>query len=187
MNEIQKAKEFAIKAHQDQRRKYTDDPYWYHLRNVVEILRASFKDCTLPTDYFFSNYMEKVYQIAWLHDVIEDTKITRMEITTNFDNFVADGVLWLSDTTPLSAGNRKYRKERYAKQINCAPTHIQLIKYADLIDNLFSIVNYDPNFARIYVAEKRYLLNLMDKAKFCSLAKTADILCSRCEAELGLI
>ena len=41
---------------------------------------------------------------------------------------------------------------------------VQTIKVADLIDNTPSIVQHDPDFARVYLREKRDLLNVLTLA-----------------------
>ena len=41
---------------------------------------------------------------------------------------------------------------------------VQTIKVADLIDNTPSIVEHDPDFARVYLREKRDLLNVLTLA-----------------------
>jgi (p)ppGpp synthase/HD superfamily hydrolase len=56
---INKAKEFAIKHHGEQ--KYGDRPYSFHLDQVVSYL--------VP-------YGETAQVIGYLHDVVEDTDVT---------------------------------------------------------------------------------------------------------------
>ena len=42
-------------------------------------------------------------------------------------------------------------------------TPAQTIKLADLIDNSASITKYDPKFAKVYMKEKKDLLEVLDK------------------------
>lgn len=60
----EKAIQFATVAHGDQKRKFSGDPYMIHPLRVAGRL---------------SNYADKV--IAILHDVIEDTDITRNDLS----------------------------------------------------------------------------------------------------------
>jgi hypothetical protein len=39
----------------------------------------------------------------------------------------------------------------------------QSVKYCDLINNTASIVERDPSFAVAYLAEKKYILSIMNK------------------------
>ena len=45
-----------------------------------------------------------------------------------------------------------------------APAEAQTIKVADLISNTRSIVAHDPGFAKLYLEEKRMLLEVLTKA-----------------------
>ena len=60
-----KAIRFCITAHGDQKRKYTEMPYWHHPVNVSNIL----------IDSGISNI--DMVCAAILHDTVEDTKATQ--------------------------------------------------------------------------------------------------------------
>ena len=98
--------------------------------------------------------------IAWLHDCVEDQGITLQELNDKFGIVITNGVLLLSD---LEEGNRAERKRLSRERLAKAPPEIQTIKYADLISNTSSIVQFDPKFAEVYLEEKRLLLEVMDK------------------------
>jgi len=74
---------------------------------------------------------------------------------------VAAGVRWLSD---METGNRAERKRLSRERLAQAPGWVQTIKRADLVSNTSSIVLHDPNFARVYLREKRDLLDVLTKA-----------------------
>ncbi len=152
MNEfvmVDYAKYFAIGAHGNQKRKYTNLPYWTHLQEVVSIL---FKYCPDITSYI----------VAWLHDTVEDTWVTCFDIQEHFNDEIA---LYVSQLTIPSNdfGNRKKRMNYYNSQLAESCPLVQTVKYADLLDNTSSIEQYDPDFAKIYLKEKRALLPLIDK------------------------
>ena len=50
----------------------------------------------------------------------------------------------------------------------------QTIKVADLIDNTKTIVEYDPKFAPVYLAEKALLLDVLTKADQALLEKARE-------------
>src|SRR5688572_9042948 len=109
---IEKAKAFAATKHAGQRRKYTDEPYAAHLLAVVGILaRHGIRD-------------PNVLAAAYLHDTVEDTKITIAEILEAFNAPVAELVYWLTDT---ETGNRKVRMMMAAWRLGRAPWHAKLI------------------------------------------------------------
>lgn len=148
------AMEFAREAHKDQRRKYTNAPYFDHLAEVAGIAMSVGWHYPKPhPDIFMA--------VCWLHDTIEDTQVTSSDIQYRFGPDVAEGVLWLSD---LESGNRAERKAASRKRLADAPAWLQTIKVADLISNTGSIVQYDPKFAVAYLEEKRLLLDVLTKA-----------------------
>jgi len=146
-NLIEKAKYFAIAAHGaiNQTRKYTGESYYYHCESVANLVESV-------------NGTDEMVAAAWLHDVVEDTAIEIGMIDAMFGQEVADYVWWVTDT---EQGNRKERKKAALIRLGNAPTNAQTIKLADMIDNTSSIIKYDPNFAKVYMAEKRDLLEVL--------------------------
>lgn len=139
---------FFREAHKDQKRKYTGNPYSDHLAEVAGIVAA-----VHPAQF--------VIATAWGHDSVEDQGITYQELLERFGLTVADGILLLSD---LESGNRAERKAASRRRLAAAPGWVQTIKCADLISNTSSIVQHDPDFAVVYLEEKRLLLDVLTKA-----------------------
>ena len=111
------------------------------------------------------NQIEINTEATDLHDVIEDTEITKEDIVTEFGADVADMVVALSDPPKVEGGpNRKARKAMDRDRLSKASASVQTIKVADMIDNTESIVAHDPKFAKIYLEEKRLLLDVLTKA-----------------------
>lgn len=148
MNIIDRAKEIATYYHRNQFRKYTGEPYIIHPENVVNILKTI--DAT-----------SEMLSAAWLHDVVEDTECTNDIIEKEFGRTISIMVEMLTDVSKKEDGNRLTRKtidrEHTARACPC----VKSIKLADLIDNTNSIVNYDKNFARVYLQEKEALLEVL--------------------------
>lgn len=157
---LQRFFEFVKEKHSDQKRKYTNEPYFNHLLNVAKILsRVSKKETDIA--------------IALGHDLLEDTNCCRKELFNNcviagFQDIDAEsitfGVVLLTDQftkEDYPELNRERRKTLEAHRLGDNPPNIQTIKYADLIDNTKSIVKHDLKFAKIYVSEKRELLEQM--------------------------
>lgn len=145
---------FAREVHKAQRRKYTGNPYADHLAEVAGIAMSIGWRCPeVHPDAFMA--------VCWLHDSMEDQGVTHGTLTDRFGIKVADGVQWLSD---LEEGNRAQRKAASRARLAQAPGWVQTIKCADLISNTSSIVEHDPDFARVYLAEKRALLDVLTRA-----------------------
>ncbi len=147
---IERAALFSRAAHQavGQRRKYTGEPYWQHPATVAEMVSAV--------------EAAEMIAAAHLHDVLEDTAVTALDIEECFGQRVATLVQELTDQfIDPEIGNRAHRKELERDRLAQVSPEAQTIKYADLIDNTISIVARDRGFARVYLAEKRRLLEVM--------------------------
>lgn len=141
---------FAEQAHRSvgQIRKYTGEPYIVHPQSVAEIVQS------IPHD-------ENMVCAALLHDVVEDTPVTLLQIERRFGEDVALLVADLTDISTKEMGNRKIRKEVDRQHIAKASPRAKTIKLADLIHNTESIVANDPGFAKVYLAEKRLLMEVL--------------------------
>lgn len=153
MNTVEKAKVFATAAHAavGQTRKYTGEPYVVHPIEVASIVERA-------------GGTEAMVAAALLHDVLEDTGVTFDVLEAEFGSEVAELVLWLTDVSKPEDGNRSTRKALDRQHSAAAPAEAQTIKVADLISNTRSIVAHDPNFAKVYLEEKRMLLEVLTKA-----------------------
>lgn len=148
LNVVQDALSFAKEAHGDQKRKYTGEPYWHHLVTVATLVARV-------------GGTPEMLQAALLHDTLEDTSVSFAELQEQFGATVAEYVLLLTDP-PHSFGNRAARKAEVVRRFrDIAPPQVKTIKLADLIDNTGSIVERDPSFAALYMAEKRELLEAL--------------------------
>ena len=99
MTIIERAELFATAAHgaTGQKRKYTDEPYVIHLREVALLVAEHGGD-------------DAMIAAAWLHDVVEDTAITLDEITAHFGEDVASLVFALTDVSrPRTATGQSAR------------------------------------------------------------------------------
>jgi len=147
IEKILEAVKFAVLAHKGQVRKYTGEPYVMHCLEVAQIVEP------------FAN--DDMICAALLHDTIEDCGVTRNEIADKFGDRVAELVWWITDQSKPEDGNRVARKAIDRAHIAKAPFDAQAIKLADLISNTSSIVAHDPDFAKVYLAEKKLLLDVM--------------------------
>jgi len=150
MNLIERARIFAIAAHsaKGQVRKYTNEPYWHHSQNVAGLVESV-------------SHTDEMIAAAWLHDVVEDTDVTIETIRLEFGDNVAELVNWLTDVSRPSDGNRAVRKAIDREHTAQSPAEAQTVKFADIIDNVSSIVKYDPSFAKVYLEEKKLLIDVM--------------------------
>lgn len=163
MSLVERARDFAVTAHGDQKRKYTGAPYVTHTQEVADIVRAAGGD-------------DAMVAAAHLHDVIEDTPATIDQVRDEFGDDVAALVLGMTDQVPLSFGNRKARKRAESDRLGAADARVQTIKLADIISNTPSIAEHDPGFARVYLAEMRYLAPLLVRGYVGLQRRAAELL-----------
>lgn len=114
---ILKAKRFACEAHEGQ--KYGEYSYDKHLCEVAGL-----------ANYFFDD--EEVIIASWLHDTIEDTKITFENIEAEFGTTIADAVSSVTKTKD---------KEETLKRIssNAIGTKVKVCdRYANMLETFVS-------------------------------------------------
>ena len=148
MTPLYRAIEFATHAHAGQKRKYTKNPYIYHPIAVMNLVAS------VP-------HTEDMLIAAVLHDVVEDTDVTLTAIRVVFGQEVAVLVEMLTDVSHPHDGSRRTRKTIDRAHTALASPEAKTIKLADLLDNTRSIVAHDPEFAKVYMAEKRLLLGVL--------------------------
>lgn len=162
MNLIEKAKAFAVAKHASQKRKFTGEPYVSHPLAVSELVASI-------------GAPETVVAAAILHDTLEDTDTTAAELRLAFGPAVAGLVVELTDVfVPGNGGNRAARKAKEAARLATVSADAQTIKVADIIDNTSSIVERDPDFAKVYLKEKAALLAVLTKANPALLAQAKE-------------
>jgi len=140
---------FAIGAHDavKQKRKYSGDPYWTHPQAVAQILmeHGYGDDAT-------------IINAACLHDVLEDTGVERGAIFALFGHetgWIVDGMT----KREYPGMNRAARMKAEAARLAQCGKKVKIVKLADSLHNTPDIIANDPDFARIYVPEKRHLLD----------------------------
>jgi (p)ppGpp synthase/HD superfamily hydrolase len=165
MDIVQKAQVYAMAAHASvkQLRKYTNEPYIVHPMEVASIV------ATVP------GATKDMLAAAILHDVIEDTGCTFTDIHMAFGIDIAGMVSWLTDVSKPEDGNRAARKAIDLAHTAQAPAYVKTIKLADIISNCKSIMEYDPNFAKIYLEEKRAQLAVLTEGDPELLARAREI------------
>lgn len=126
-----RALDFAARKHTAQRRKgEAHEPYINHLAEVALLLAEATEGKDL-----------NLVLAGLLHDTIEDTKTTYEELVEEFDKDVAGLVREVTDDKSLPKAERK------ELQVQTAPhksDRAKMIKIADKISNLQSILNSPP-------------------------------------------
>jgi (p)ppGpp synthase/HD superfamily hydrolase len=148
--------QFATKAHEGQKRKYTGEDYIVHPMSVAHLVEKHGGSLDMQA-------------AALLHDVVEDTVYTLADINALFGHDIATLVRWLTDTSKPEDGNRAVRKGIDRDRLAQAPAEAQFIKLADMIDNSVTIQIFDKSFAKLFMAEMKQLVDAMHKVAGSSL------------------
>ena len=98
---------------------------------------------------------------ALLHDTIEDTSVTEADVQKEFGSRIAKLVVELTDISKPEDGNRATRKAMDRDKLAKVSDDAQTIKLADLISNGKDIAINDPKFAKVFLNEKRQLLEVL--------------------------
>lgn len=147
---IADARLLAKAAHEavGQTRKYTGEPYWKHSEAVANrVWTATLHPVATAA--------------AWLHDVLEDTRVSRRLIEETCGLLVLSLVEQVTSVSRPEDGNRAARKAIDRAHLEQATQRAKMVKLADIIDNTGSIVAFDPAFARVYLRELDLLLPVL--------------------------
>ena len=132
---VKEAAYFAISAHGNQT--YDSYPYYYHLEEVVDILREF-------------GYTDDKYIVAgYLHDTLEDTAVSYNDIKERFGEEIAEIVFAVTDEL---GRNRKERKAKTYPKIKANKDAI-IVKLADRISNMRNSLLKGHKMSEMYIKE----------------------------------
>jgi len=137
IQEVYRAYLFSAEAHEGQKR-MTGEPYIYHPLAVAHIL------ATMQMDY-------KCLMAAILHDVIEDTAISKEQIAEAFDEEIAELVDGVSKLTKIDFRSKAEAQAANFRKMLLAMTkdiRIILIKLADRLHNMRTLGVMRPEKSR---------------------------------------
>jgi len=137
VSEVYRAYLFSAEAHEGQRR-LSGEPYIYHPVSVARILSHLHMD-------------HKCLMAAILHDVIEDTGISKDRLAEVFDQEIAELVDGVSKLTHLNFRSRaEAQAENFRKMLLAMTRDIRviLIKLADRLHNMRTLGVMKPRKAR---------------------------------------
>ena len=140
---VREASLFAQEVHKDQVRNYSKEKYFWHLMEVAMILEGAGCD-------------PEIVAAGFLHDCKEDQGVQHQTLVDQFGERIANLVEEVTD--PKVKGNRAFRVQAALEHLAKASPDAQSIKLADIISNVSTVVDQAPDFAHVYVPEKRRAL-----------------------------
>ncbi|MBN2878998.1 MAG: bifunctional (p)ppGpp synthetase/guanosine-3',5'-bis(diphosphate) 3'-pyrophosphohydrolase [Clostridia bacterium] len=139
---IQKAKEFAKKAHEGQFRE-SGEPYFVHPEHVAQILmELGLDDDTIAAGY--------------LHDVVEDCGYTYEDIEKNFNSKIAELVLSVTKLDKMKFASKEEAQAENTRNMMLAMAQdirVIFIKLADRLHNMRTL-QYRPQEKIIEVCKE---------------------------------
>jgi (p)ppGpp synthase/HD superfamily hydrolase len=147
---LQQAVAFAARAHQGQLRKDGRTPYASH----------PFRVCLIAAQVFGIHDPE-LLTAAVLHDTIEDTTTDYDDIAKAFGDSVAEWVRLLSKDKRLPETERE---EAYVQGIVTAGWQVQVLKFADIYDNLCDLDQLPAERRPQSLTRMRFYLDRMQTA-----------------------
>lgn len=130
---IEKAYEYSMWAHRDQRRR-SGDPYFIHPVGVASIISGLRLDVASVC-------------AGLLHDVVEDTEVTLEDVETRFGGEIAqlvDGVTKLNGIDFSSREDRQAESFRKMVDAMARDLRVLLVKLCDRLDNMRSLRHMKP-------------------------------------------
>ena len=150
MNKIEKAKEFATKAHKGQYRTGGEE-YIVHPIRVAENVKK-FKQ---------SSELDMLIAAAYLHDTIEDTNATYYDIVKEFGPGIASIVLEL--TTDEDMKNELGKKRYLQIKLKNMSSWALVVKLCDRLDNVTDLKKCSKEFIKKYVDETNEIIDYLEK------------------------
>ncbi len=150
--------EFATKKHEGQVRKFKEEAYIKHPKNVAKIIKENKK----------SHKINELLAAALLHDTLEDTNTTEQELKKNFGKLITSIVKEL--TTDENEKEKIGKKEYLANKMSNRSSWALVIKLADRLDNVSDIKNSPQEFKKKYIEETNFILKKIENNR--ELSKT---------------
>ena len=159
--------------HKQQTRNNGKVPYVTHLYGVRSVLESLIESCGEITD---ATLAKDLGNAALGHDLLEDTHVTKEEITANSNSRT------LALIEELTNPEDDAHTEKYMNQLHTASEEARLVKYADLIDNTLSVAYGLHDLGRDWI--KDFYLPILENTQkiladtnFTKYPKTAEEAC----------
>jgi len=156
-NIIEFAESFAASKHEGQMRK-NGEIFLVHPLTVGSYIKK----------YKKNDWFDELIAAAYLHDVLEDTDTTYVELANNFGYLIAGIVLELTTDEDMKAeiGKERYQAIRLKNMTSWALT----IKLCDRLHNTEDLEIVNPEFRERYTIQTQNILTFLEENR--ELTKT---------------
>lgn len=165
--DFNKALKFATEKHKGQVRRIDKTPYINHPIRVADMIKLYAPD---------DENLATLVASAYLHDTLEDTHTSFIELKDNFGLEVARIVMELS-TAPFDSDDVK--TAYLCRHLRFMSNKALTVKLADRLDNISDLANFDKSKMSVKIDQTEKMINAIQKGrhlnsiqrKFCKLIK----------------
>lgn len=145
---------WAIELHSGTNHRYgNNEPYVVHLRMVVNMVILYYKASLIP-----NKHLDLLISAAWLHDVIEDCRVSYNDVKQKVGSDVADLVYAL---TNLRGKNRAERAgDEYYKGIRDIK-YASFLKACDRLANYSYSIQTKSRMTKMYEKEMKHFFDVL--------------------------
>lgn len=136
---VKEAFNLAVQSHEGQLRKYTNEEYLVHLKEVATFISS------IPR-----NTHEEVIA-GLLHDVVEKGNISFDYIKENFGENIYQHIYYLSDIATLEDGNREARVIKNWNHFSQSNSKTKNIKAIDILSSARTTMLCDAKYGETYM------------------------------------
>jgi (p)ppGpp synthase/HD superfamily hydrolase len=149
MDIVERARVFATAAHAavGQLRKYTNEPYIVHPKQVAQFVETA-------------GGTPEMIAAAWLHDVVEDCGVSVRDLIHLFGTKVSNLVWELTNPNDLD----KSKKAQYLlDKMNTMSSDALIIKLCDRLNNVSDFKTAPQGFVKKYAPETKFIIDGLEE------------------------
>jgi guanosine-3',5'-bis(diphosphate) 3'-pyrophosphohydrolase len=176
MSLSEKARDFARAAHTNQYRRDSGEPYVVHCERVADSVA---KNYDMYKESGGDRSLDVLVSAALLHDTLEDTPTTALDIDREFGGDVAEMVVEL--TSDASEIARVGKTAYLSRKIEMLSLGALFVKLHDRIDNLadYARNGADAERAKAYAQQSLTIAGHLAKCEFPALQTQIREICEK--------
>lgn len=168
---IERAKYVCVFGHSNQFRKDGKTPYYIHPYRVADYVNA------------YVHSTENMVAAAYLHDILEDTEITKETLERLFKEDIVKLVVELTNPSKGLDLPRSTRKAIDREHLKFVSWGAKIIKMFDRFDNISDLSGFSKDFTKLYMEETLLMLAVIEDAD----KKFADLIAEQAERILKTV
>lgn len=162
------AMRYAEKCHRETNHLYDGKPYAFHLQKVVNYAKNYMA-------YFADIHKDEILAAAWCHDLIEDTRQTYNDVSSQIGESAANIVYALTNE---KGKNRKERANyKYYAEMRLVPFAVY-VKLCDRLANIAHSVDSKSSMLKVYKKEHAAFEDLLYDGNYLEMWREMEFILS---------